>query len=198
MSAMAIMAIPGAAQAAGGDLADVAKCAVQADRGAAQSTLDRLPFDSSQQRVEPASLGKGAKCATAPLAASSIVLRGAIVEALYERDFGEFGMQPHRATGDFARLPVLEGDADTGGKFALAMCVARSNPVYTDKLLAAPVASTREDNVMAQLIPYFSACRAKGTDIKLTRREMRALIAHGAYATSVRYWNGEMHAIDAN
>lgn len=191
------VAMPGAASASPVAADAAARCLVVADRGAALALFERLPLDSSMTDVDATRLGAGAKCVKGGLRASAMVMRGAVAEALYERDFREAGLQPRRAIGDFARLGLPEGVADTGGLFALGHCVARSAPFDVDKLFAAPPGSTREDNVIAALMPYFSACQPKGTEVALRRGQIRGLLAQSAYDVNVRYWTGQMRAARA-
>ncbi|MBA3897574.1 MAG: hypothetical protein H0X36_10680 [Sphingomonadaceae bacterium] len=188
-----------AAQAGPREADAMARCVVAADRGAALAALDSLPLDSSPSQLDAAQLRGAGKCAPAPVAGSAIMLRGAIVEALYKRDFVEFGLHPHRVASDLAPVKIPERPADPGGKYALGACVSRSAPQLADALFATEPGSKREDNAMAPMLAYFTACQARfgggGAQTAMTRAEMRSVIAQGAYANSVRYWAGGMRPL---
>ena len=180
------------------ELAKAAQCAVSADRESAADALGDLGFATTPATLDAARLGKGAKCAAGGLTGPSIDVRGALVEALYKRDFREFGVQPHQSQGNFVQVRLPEGAGDADGRGAVAMCVARSAPNLADRLFGTVPGTQRESDAIAAVVPYFRACRPSGSPLALTRGEMRALIAHGAYETSVRFWAGKMRGINVD
>ena len=113
LGALAVAASASAAQAntlsPAKAAAELGKCIVKADRGAAVSLLKALPLSGNQVDWSAASLGAAGKCRTAATETVSMsALRGGVAQELYKRDFADFGMQPQRAVYDLAsfKLPV--------------------------------------------------------------------------------------------
>ncbi|HEV2568386.1 hypothetical protein [Sphingomonas sp.] len=186
--------IPSPAKAA----AELGKCIVKADRGAAVSLLKTLPLSGNQVDWSAASLGGAGKCRNAATETVSIsALRGGIAQELYKRDFADFGMQPQRAVYDLAsfKLPVekdLMGAEDPAKTlFLTADCVARSNPQGAEKLIKSEPASEVEGRIFDSLAPWLSACQGAAR-MAYGRGELRSAIAQAAYHVSARYWAGQM------
>lgn len=174
------------------------KCIVKADRGSAVSLLRTLPLTGGQVDWSAVSLGAAAQCRGADTSTVTVTaLRGGLAQELFKRDFGEFGVQPQRATYDLAsfKLPVekdLMGTEDpTKTLFLTADCVARSNPNGTEKLIKAAPGSDQEDKIFNSLSPWLSACQGAAR-MAYGRTELRSAIVQAAYHVSARYWSGEM------
>ena len=170
------------------------KCVVEADRSAAITLFQRTPADSSMIDPRTAQTGGAVACGNNAAPMPAMQMRGAIAEALYYRDFREAGMQPRRAAGDFATLNLPEGAADPDGVFAVSRCVARARFTVVDKLFAMPAGSRREHDFIVDLMPYFSACQPKGTQVSIRLGEIRALMAQSAYEGNVKYWANQTAA----
>lgn len=183
------------------DIYNIARCAVAKDHDAAAATVRRLPLTGDEATVEPAWLGNGAGCVkSAALAGPAVVLRGALAQALYFRDFKEFGVRPRMAPAllaDMGLPPVNDGVDTSKPDVALARfgdCLARNVPEDTDKLLQSPVDSPLERSAVARIQPYFAGCYPKNARFNASRSTLRGLLALSAYSASTRYWRGEIVA----
>lgn len=188
MFAAASVMLPGAAHSAPQTPATNAealgKCLVKSDRQNAIALFSRLPADNSPADVSP---GLGG-CTTDMTEITAMQVRGAIAEALYERDFREAGVAPHQSADNFARLDLPEGETDKTGIFALGRCVALARFADVDRIFAMEPGSQRESNFVETLKPYFAACQPTGTQITIKRGDVRPILAQNAYAGNVRYW----------
>jgi hypothetical protein len=178
-----------------------ARCAVSKDHDSAASVVRRLPLNSDEARIEAGWLGGGAECAKeGALVGPAVVLRGAIAQALYIRDFREFGLRPRLAPAllsDLGLPPVNDGVDTSNPEVALARfgdCLARNVPEDTDRLLKSPVDSSIEHAVIAEIQPYFAGCYPKNSRFNASRSTLRGLLALSAYSASTRYWRGEIVA----
>lgn len=177
---------------------DIGRCIVKADRAAAIDMMKSLPLMGEAVDWSTVSLGRAASCHSAGAELVSVsALRGGIAQELFRRDFDEFGMQPHRAIPDLAKfsLPV---EKDTMGVedpektlFLTADCVARSNPMGTEKLIKAEPGSGQEMKIIESLGPWLSACQGK-SQMAYGRTDLRSAIIQAAYHVSQRYWAGDM------
>lgn len=178
--------------------AQLGKCIVKADRGAAVGLLKSLPLTGGQIDWSSVALGGAASCRDAGTTSVSVTgLRGGIAQELFKRDFVEFGVQPQRATYDLANfsLPVeknLMGTEDPAKTlFLTADCVARSNPNGTEKLIKSSPGSDQEAKIFETLSPWLSACQG-ASRMAYGRTDLRSAIVQAAYHVNARYWNGGM------
>ena len=168
------------------------RCLVEQDRGAALTLFATLPPTDAA-----ADLTRNAGCAGGPTSASTMAVRGGIAEALYKRDFREWGLPPRRASTDLARLD-LPGRADAGGSlFALGHCVARWQPNDLDRLFATPPGSAREGRIIDRLAERFAPCQPAGTSVAIKRTHVRALLAQTAYELSRQNAQGTLGETEA-
>ena len=196
--AAAAALLPASAPATGGSTAAVfeaGRCMVQRDRRAAISLFRSLPLD--QTVADFSALGGSAAraCIGAVPGASGLLVRGAIAQALFQRDFrGEIG--------DALRNGVQPADlglpdASAGGapnSWRWADCVVRNEPAATGRLLRTEVGSPQEAAAISGLQLHMSACMAMGAELTLRRSEVRSLFAQGAYHNAYRYWAGQLRA----
>lgn len=183
------------------DIYNIARCAVAKDHDSAAATVRRLSLTGDEATVQPGWLGGGAECVkSGALVGPSVVLRGALAQALYFRDFKEFGMRPRMAPAllaDMGLPPVNDGVDTSKPDVALARfgdCLARNVPEDTDKLLQSPVDSPLERTAIARIQPYFAGCYPKNARFNVNRSTLRGLLALSAYSASTRYWRGEIVA----
>jgi hypothetical protein len=177
------------------------RCVVDQDREAAVQLINRLPLRQGEISFGPGDLGDASSCLVAdvrPL--SPITVRGGIAQALFLRDFREFGVEPRRA-GEFANLKLpaaghAEGaDQETHALYSLGDCVVRNRTNIIDSLLVAPVGSALERQLIDRLVPIMGACHAPGAQAKVSRADLRSILAQSAYAASARYWSGRLNAV---
>jgi hypothetical protein len=177
------------------------RCLVQQDRQAAIDVLNQLPLVDGKVSLSEVDLGYGAACLGAGLAeVSPIAIRGGIAQELFLRDFQEFGLEPKRK-GEFARiaLPISDesdtGDAKTRALYKLGDCVVRNRTDATERLLKAPVGSKTERQVIDGLGPIMAACHGSRGQARVSRADLRSVLAQAAYSASVRYWSGGLQAV---
>jgi len=195
----ALASLPGPAAAVPATAAayEGGRCLVSRDRRSAVALMAALPLgdvpaDLSQVR------GAGARCVQPLAGASSMLVRGAIAQALYLNDFRGFGRNPvHDRIVDL-NLPV---EATFGAPrdrttqlYRWADCVVRNDSAGTDRLLRSAIGSAGEDGVIAGLREYMSRCMPVGEQLSIRSWEVRSLFAQSAYHTLYRYWSGQLDA----
>lgn len=177
------------------------RCLVAQDRYGAIDLLNRLPLTDGEVRLSQAELGDASSCMTAGTAGlSPIAVRGGIAQELFLRDFEEFGLEPKRKR-EFANisLPIWddskEGDAQTRALYKLGDCVVRNRTDSIERLLNAPVGSRSEQQVIDSLAPVIAACHSGQGQARVTRGNLRSILAQAAYSASVRYWSNRLQAV---
>lgn len=197
--AAAVVLVPGAAPATTASTAgifDAGRCMVQHDRRAAIALFRGLPLDNSQADLSALGRSRAQDCAGGVAGASAMMVRGAIAQALFVRDFrGAIGNDPRR--GDPPADLGLADAVAVGGPpatepYRWADCVVRNDPLSTERLLSSAIGSSFEAAAISGLRPYMSACMAMGAQISVRQSEMRSLFAQGAYHSSYRYWTGQL------
>jgi hypothetical protein len=188
-----------AAQAVTGSAAAVfeaGRCMVQRDRRAAIALFRALPFDNSRAELSPVGAGAARNCADGASGASALMVRGAIAQALFQRDFrGAMGHEPRPGQDPVdLGLPDVAGPRAAGApeSYRWADCVVRNEPDATARLLRTDVGSPQESAAISGLQLYMAACMAQGAQISVRQSEMRSLFAQGAYHNSYRYWTGQL------
>lgn len=199
-AAAVLTALPGPAPAAPGPstaaVYAAGRCIVARDYGRALALLVALPLDD--QAADLAQLrGSGAEpCAGGIAGASALLVRGAIAQALFMRDFGGFGRDP-RSSAHLINLNLPVQDS-AGGSRALDLyrwgdCVVRNNPGATQDLLASVSGSAEERAAIAELQPFMTPCMPFGTQLTTVYlTEARAVFAQSAYHTMYRYATGQL------
>lgn len=192
---------PGLAPSAAATASGLAfgKCIVRSDRAAAIALMEQLPLGGARTAVAGLPLGAATSCrAEAPAELPVMALRGGIAQAMFRRDFVEFGIQPSEAIARLARFP-LPVERDTRGAadplkslYLLADCVARSDPENTERLMKTNPGSDMEMRVFAALGPLMSACQGQGGRAAFGRLDLRSAITQAADHVNARYWAGEM------
>lgn len=177
------------------------RCLVAQDRYVAIDVLNQLPLGSGEVRLSQAELGDASSCLSPGIdGLSPIAIRGGIAQELFLRDFEEFGLEPKRKR-EFANiaLPIWddskEGDAQTRALYKLGDCIVRNRTDETERLLNAPVGSRTEQQVIERLGPVIAACHAGKGQARVSRGDLRSILAQAAYSASVRYWSGRLQAV---
>jgi hypothetical protein len=155
-----------------------------------------LPLDRSAADLSGLGASAAQGCANGASGASAMIVRGAIAQALFVRDFrGSMGHQP-RPGLDPVDLGLGDAIAPGGPSatepYRWADCVVRNDPAATERLLRTEVGSPQESAAISNLQPYMSACMAYGAQISVRQSEIRSLFAQGAYHNSYRYWTGQL------
>jgi hypothetical protein len=174
---------------------EAGRCIVERDRRAAVALIRSLPLDSSPANLS--SLGdRAGGCVSGPI--SALVLRGAIAQELFLRDFRSFGREPRdpdRLVN--LNLPVEEFGARGSGATQLyrwSDCVVRNDTANTERLLRSPVGSAAEASALEALQTYMSACFTQGAQLSVRSSEVRSLFAQSAYYSMYRYWTGQLQS----
>lgn len=194
--ALASMPGPAAATPSTGAAYDGGRCLVTADRRSAVALMTALPLgdvpaDLSRLR------GAGAACVARLAGAPSMLVRGAIAQALFLRDFRGLGREPrdNRQIVDLD-LPVEASFGaprdSTTHLYRWSDCVVRNDPTGANRLLHSGVGSAGEATAIAGLQTYMSRCMAAGGQLSLRPWEVRSLFAQSAYHALYRYWTGQL------
>jgi hypothetical protein len=204
-SAALLAALPGAAAATAPSpmkqAYSLGRCIAGEDRGAAGALLRSLPLADTAVPISAAGLGGASDClkGTSPTV-SSLVLRGAIAQALLLRDFPHFGVPPKIKEHLFVTFPLpseMEDGPDnvdhrTAELYKLADCVVRNQAIKLEPLFRAGPGSGIENRLFDYLGPTIAACRGNGGPLRVSRPHFRAMMAQAAYNISVRYWTGKL------
>lgn len=203
-----VLALTGAAAAAAAEPAadqklayQFGRCLVQQDRWAATQVIEQLPLADERVDLSDADLGDASSCLRPEVSVvSSIALRGGIAQELFLRDFQEFGVEPKRkAELATIALPISpdsdEGDPTTRALYRLGDCVVRNSTDSIERLLKAPVGSRTEQQVIERLGPIMAACHGPERQARVSRDDLRSILAQSAYSASTRYWRGQLRAV---
>ena len=166
------------------------RCMVQRDRRAAINLILTLPSDNS-----PANLSSlGSACAGAE-GATAMLVRGAIAQALFLRDFRVFGREP-RIEVTLVNLDLPVESSSSGSRsvelYRWGDCVVRNDGTGTQRLLLSAVSSADESAAIAGLQTYMAACMRSGTQLEVRASELRSVFAQSAYHAMYRYWTGQL------
>jgi hypothetical protein len=171
---------------------DAGQCLVQHDRASAVTLMRTLPPAGSAAQAGTLARN-GMECAASLAGEDSLMVRGAIAQALYLRDFGGYAIEPRdmRALAAFT-LPIDDSaGSQADPRYRWADCVARNDPDDTDRLLHSAVGSDSEARAFESFRPMMSVCLGDG-QMALAAGEVRALLAQSAYYGLYRYWNGQL------
>jgi hypothetical protein len=174
------------------------RCIVAQDRRAAVALLARLPLGDTP--ADLSGVGRnGAACVASLAGASSLLMRGAIVQAMFLRDFRGLEREPadDRVIVNL-NLPVEAGatvQADrTGELYRWGDCVARNDAAAVERLLRAPIGSAEERDALGGLQTFMSSCMPAGQQLSVRSWEVRSLFAQAAYHMLYRYWTGQLQS----
>ena len=124
-------------------------------------------------------------------------LRGPVAEYFLKRDFDLSNWQPKRKPLPVFATPV-EADfekmsADTRAGVAMTVigtCVFQADPTNSAALFRTTVNTAEEKAAFAALGPSLSKCIASGSQIKMSKFQLRGALAEAAYRTSAATSNG--------
>lgn len=179
---------------------EAGRCIVREDRRAAAALMRTLPLDSSAANLSALRGSRAAGCATGP-GISSLLIRGAIAQELFLRDFRSFGREPRYPD----RLVNFDLPVETfaaggsGGSGATELyrwsdCVVRNDAANTERLLRSTIGSPEEAAAIGALQTYMSACFASESQLNVRSSEVRSLFAQSAYFAMYRYWTGQLRS----
>lgn len=116
---------------------------------------------------------------------SAILLRGAIAEALYNGG----GLKPRSASA--LALTDAFQPSQQGSEFAVARwvahCAVRREPRLAHDVLKWNIGAVGEERALRLLKPAFLACLPAGERLRISRINIRALIAEELYRASVTF-----------
>jgi len=196
LGALASIHAPAAATPTAAAAYDGGRCLVLQDRRSAVALMASLPLDDSRADLSSVAPG-GADCVGQLAGAPSMLVRGAIAQALYQRDFRGFEGTRHDNIINL-NLPVEAsfGAAQdrTTQLYRWSDCVVRNDSAGTDRLLNSAIGSPGEDEAIAGLQTFMSGCMPAGQQLSIRPWEVRSLFAQSAYHTMYRYWTGQLVA----
>ena len=176
-----------------------AACVVGRDPAAAGEMLATAPYSREERQKATTLLRSAQRCVRErdPIVTSSVMLRGALAEALYEAQF----TAPPAARAP--AVPVAPGRIDASAPetaariasaMALADCSAGTQPETVRGVLATEVGSAEELAALRGLGPVFSGCLPQGSSMDADRGTLRALLADSLYRWSVVQRDGTASA----
>lgn len=183
------------AQAAPASRADVlraAACVVGRDAAPAEALLATAPFSSDEREKAVRLLRTAERCLRQrqPVLTSAPVLRGAVAEALYQARFAQpaTARTPAAAAAPLALASEFSAREDAAyltTSYGLAYCAAPQHPEQVRALLATEAGTDAEMAALQALYPSFTGCVAAGTQLRIDRGGIRAMLAESLYRWSV-------------
>lgn len=177
---------------------EVGRCIVRADRRAAISLMRTLPLDNSLADLSALG-GSASGCAGGAAGVPAMLIRGAIAQELFIRDFRTFSREPRNPDRLVnLNLPVeafaVPRSDSVGDLYRWSDCVVRNDTANTERLLHSPIGSPGESAAFAALQTYMSACFASGSQVAMRPAQVRSLFAQSAYNSMYRYWTGQLQS----
>lgn len=161
-----------------------AQCILRRHRSAAERFVS-LPLDSPDLREAGMAVAQS-ECLPAEQARFvSSLLRGAVFEALYLRDFRRSSVgvlasaPPLTFASDPATLEPAKRAIFLGSR--VAECTVRADPASARALILSPVASRTEARAFDAILPAVSGCLEAGAQLSFSRPMLRGLIAESLY-----------------
>lgn len=123
------------------------------------------------------------------LSFSSALYRGALFQALYEREFKRNGPTDFSAVTDTGYRGLYSTPLSAEARTAIALeqfgeCVSRADPSGVQKLLRQRAGSSDEDDAINALRPKFAACIPKDQTIRFSPSILKGAVAEGLYRLS--------------
>ena len=177
------------------DIYDAGRCMVDRDRSTAVGFLQAVPVDSEDADLSLLPDNLARRCAEGMSSAKTLLIRGAIAQALFFRDFGGFGLEPRRSAPLVnLDLPVQDSPESSVRMelYRWADCVVRNDATHTERLLSSRVGSRTEEAAVDGLRPYMAACAPAGSQLAVQATELRSLLAQSAYHSMYRYWTNQL------
>ncbi len=188
--AVACLSVPAAASPGGTtarSVYDMGKCIVRKDRNAAIELMSSLPLTGAANLS--GNVGGASSClASASGAANAVTVRGALAQALFLRDFNEFGADPGRAALAGYSLPI------DSGLYRWSDCVVRQDTGAITTLLHTDVGSRQEAQLLERIRPQMSACLPTTERLAIAPSQLRSVLAQSAYNVAYRYWTEQLSA----
>ena len=169
---------------------DFAKCLVSREGGRVSKLID-LPVDTKDaENALDAIYGQTDECLSdGQLRMNELGLRGAIFQALYERDYSANAVLSFPAelqTGYRNNYPAELSDK---ARMYVSLnhfseCVARADPNGVRQLITSRVGSSTETTSFTALLPKLSACIVKDNEIRFSKSNLKGFLAEGLYRLS--------------
>lgn len=123
------------------------------------------------------------------LSFSSGLYRGALFQALYEREFKRSGPTDFSAVTDTGYRRLYSTPLSAEARTAIALeqfgeCVSRADPAGVQKLLLQRPGSSDEDEAINALRPKFAACIPRDQTIRFSPSILKGAVAEGLYRLS--------------
>jgi hypothetical protein len=183
------------------DVLRAAGCVTGRDTEAADALLATAPFSGDEREKAVRLLRTAQRClhASAPIATSALMIRGAVAEKLYEARFAEAATARSPATAALpnfqpANVAGLETAALITSHYQLAACAAPARPDLVRALLATEPGTDAEGAALTALHPAFRNCVPAGTQISLDHGAIRGMLAEALYRWSVVQRDGAASA----
>lgn len=158
-------------------------CIVQRARGAAENLLQTIPDTRSEYRLIYGPIASRLdQCSYMGVHVSSVLLRGAIAEALYRADFT--GRMPPSRGMEVAPIRWPEGHANAQSLapvYELGRCMVAEDAPGVLALLATTPYSAEERRTFEALGPRLRSCLDAGSTFATNRETIRAVLAESLY-----------------
>lgn len=178
---------------------DAGRCIVDGDRRAAVGLLRSVPIEADAIDLSTLPRSLVERCGESRLAsADPLLVRGAVAQALFFRDFGGIGIEPPRSV-PLVNLDLPVQDSPPGTRthelYRWADCVVRNDQTHSERLLASTVGSAAEEAVIRAMHNYMVACAPAEAVLTVEPAELRSLLAQSAYHSMYRYWTRQLESV---
>ena len=161
-----------------------AACLVHLDRKRVEATL-AMPIGTKASNAAAAKLSVAECLSDGELKMDGTLLRGSLYRALYRADFWRSVHALSPQPIDYAADIGAEGGPNQYVPLhQYAECIVRADPTDTRNLLMGGTASATERDTLSRLSPTFSACLAKGSEIRFSKATLLGLLAEVMFRLS--------------
>jgi hypothetical protein len=171
-----------------GRLVEVARCVVGRARGASEKLLEATPESNQEASIRWGPIkARLDQCSKMYMAATGVVLRGALAQVLYEE---RFGPKPPTVAAAVAPPPFEwpakgQTSAQLATIYDFAGCVVAADPVGARNLVLAIPGSDDESAALRTLRPRFAPCLVRDVTFNTNRETLRAVLAESLYRWSL-------------
>lgn len=171
-----------------GRLIEVARCVVRRAHRAAENLIASTPESSAESNIRWGPIrARLDQCSQMYMAATGVVLRGAIAQVLYEEQFAARAPvavpavvpagYDWRATGQTA--------AQLATIYSFADCFVAAHPDGVRRFVLTPPGSIAEVSALRELRPNFPSCLVKDLTFNTNQETMRAVLTESLYRWSL-------------
>ncbi|MBK6706344.1 MAG: hypothetical protein IPG54_02220 [Sphingomonadales bacterium] len=167
------------------------ECIVSREKGRTAKLIDPRVATTKHDKLLDATVHSADQCLSdGTLRTSTLMMRGAIFQALYRRDYAAadapIAFPAELKSGYRALYPAELSDE---ARMYLSLnhfgeCVSRADGPAVRQLVLSRAGSASESEAITVLMPRFSACIVKDNTIRFSRSNLKGALSEGLYRLS--------------